>query len=77
MTRIVDRLEAWTLLALGLAAGIVLPHPVTTLLWTAAARAFERAGDDGMTARLTSATKFGGRISARLHGDTLGHMRFA
>jgi hypothetical protein len=74
---LVDRLEAWTLLVLGLAAGIVLPHPVTTVVWTAAARAFERAGDVGMAARLTSATKFGGRISARLHGDAIGHMRFA
>jgi hypothetical protein len=48
---LVDRLEAWTLLALGFAAGIVLPHPVTTALWTAAARAFERAGDVNMVAR--------------------------
>jgi hypothetical protein len=29
----------------------VLPHPVTTALWTAAARAFERAGDVNMVAR--------------------------
>jgi hypothetical protein len=77
MTHIVDRLEAWTLLALGLAAGIVAPHPVTTALWTAAARAFERAGDVGMVARLTSGTKFGGRIRAGLRGDRLSHLRFA
>jgi hypothetical protein len=77
MSVFIDRFEAWTLLILGLAAGIVLPHPVTTVLWTAAARAFERAGDAGLAARLTSATKFGGRISARLHGDTIGHIRFA
>jgi hypothetical protein len=73
----VDRLEAWTLLALGLAAGVVAPHPVTTALWTAAARAFERAGDAGMVARLTSSTKFGRRIRASLRGDTLSHLRFA
>jgi hypothetical protein len=74
---LVTRLEAWTLLALGLAAGIVAPHPVTTALWTAAARAFEQAGDVGMMARLTSGTKFGGRIRAGLRGDTLSHLRFA
>jgi hypothetical protein len=73
----VDRLEAWTLLALGLAAGVVAPHPVTTALWTAAARAFERAGDARMVARLTSSTKFGRRIRASLRGDTLSHLRFA
>ena len=77
MSVFIDRFEAWALLILGLAAGIVLPHPVTTVLWTAAARAFQRAGDRGMAARLTSATKFGGRISARLHGDTIGHIHFA
>ena len=74
---LVNRLEAWTLLALGLAAGIVAPHPVTTALWTAAARAFAHAGDVGMVARLTSGTKFGGRIRAGLRGDTLSHLRFA
>lgn len=74
---LVTRLEAWTLLALGLAAGIVAPHPVTTALWTAAARAFEQAGDVRMVARLTSGTKFGGRIRAGLRGDTLSHLRFA
>jgi hypothetical protein len=73
----IDRLEAWTLLTLGLAAGIVLPHPVTTALWTASARSFERAGDVGMVARLTSGTKFGRRIRAGLRGDTLSHLRFA
>lgn len=77
MTRIFDRLEAWTLLALGLAAGIVAPHPVTTALWTASAQAFRRAGDTGMVARLTSGTKFGGRIRAGLRGDTMSHLRFA
>jgi hypothetical protein len=77
MTHLIDRLEAWTLLALGLAAGIVAPHPVTTALWTAAARAFQRAGDIGMVSRLTSGTKFGGRIRARLRGDRLSHLRFA
>jgi hypothetical protein len=72
-----DRLEAWTLLALGLAAGIVLPHPVTTTLWTAAARAFGPAGDAGMVSRLTSGTKFGQRIKAGLRGRTSAHLRFA
>lgn len=75
--RLIDRLEAWTLLVLGLAAGVVLPHPTTTALWTAAARAFTRAGDLGMTARLTSGAKFGRRIRASLRGDTLSHLRFA
>lgn len=77
MSATVDRLEAWILLALGLAAGIALPHPTTTALWTASARAFERAGDAGMVARLTSSTKFGSRIRAGLRGDTLSHLRFA
>jgi hypothetical protein len=72
-----NRLEAWTLLALGLAAGIVAPHPVTTALWTASAQAFQRAGDVGMVARLTSGAKFGGRIRAGLRGDRLSHLRFA
>jgi len=74
---LIDRLEAWTLLALGLAAGVVAPHPVTTALWTGAARAFDRAGDIGMVTRLTSSTKFGARIRACLRGDTLSHLRFA
>jgi hypothetical protein len=77
MTHLIDRLEAWTLLALGLAAGVVAPHPVTTALWTAAARAFGRAGDVGMVSRLTSGTKFGERIRAGLRGDRLSHLRFA
>jgi hypothetical protein len=77
MTRLTHRLEAWPLLVLGLAAGIVAPHPVTTALWTAAARAFERADDADMVARLTSSTKFGRRIRASLRGDTLSHLRFA
>lgn len=77
MSALIDRFEAWTLLALGLAAGVALPHPVTTVLWTAAARAFGRAGDVGMVERLTSATKFGPRIKAGLRGDTLSHLRFA
>uniref|UniRef100_B0T5D7 Uncharacterized protein n=1 Tax=Caulobacter sp. (strain K31) TaxID=366602 RepID=B0T5D7_CAUSK len=77
MNRLTHHLEAWTLLALGLAAGIVLPHPVTTALWTAAARAFERAGDAGMVSRLTSATKFGPWIKAGLRGRTSTHLKFA
>ena len=77
MSTFIDRLEAWTLLALGLAAGVALPHPTTTALWTAAARAFERAGDAGMVARLTSGTKFGSRIKAGLRGRTSPHLRFA
>jgi hypothetical protein len=77
MSIALDRLEAWILLALGLAAGIALPHPTTTALWTAAARAFERSGDVGMVERLTSGTKFGSRIKAGLRGNTLSHLRFA
>ncbi|WP_297507229.1 hypothetical protein [uncultured Caulobacter sp.] len=56
------RLSAWALLLIGALAGIALPHPATTALWTAAARLFRRAGDEAMVARLTSATKFGPRI---------------
>lgn len=77
MSAFIDRFEAWTLLALGLAAGIALPHPTTTALWTAAARAFERAGDAGMVDRLTSGTKFGSRIRAGLGGGALSRLRFA
>ncbi len=77
MSVFIDRFEAWTFLALGLAAGIALPHSVTTTLWTAAARAFARAGDVAMVERLTSGTKFGSRIKAGLRGDTLSHLRFA
>ena len=74
---VIDRIEAWGLLVLGLAAGIIAPHPVTTALWTAAARAFVRAGDARMVERLTSATKFGPRIKAGLRGRTSSHLRFA
>ena len=74
---VIDRAEGFALLALGLAAGIVLPHPATTALWTAAARAFERSGDAPMVERLKSSTKFGSRIRASLRGDTLSHLRFA
>ncbi|NQE65176.1 hypothetical protein [Caulobacter sp. RHG1] len=56
------RVSAWSLLLAGAGAGIVLPHPATTALWTAAGRLFARAGDRAMVARLTSATKFGPRI---------------
>lgn len=63
------RLSGWSLLLAGGAAGIVLPHPVTTALWTAAARLFAKAGDEGMVARLTSATKFGPRIRRGLTRD--------
>jgi len=73
----IDRLEAVALLALGLAAGLVLPHPATTALWTGAARAFLRAGDLGMVERLTSGTKFGPRIRARLRDGAASHMRWA
>ena len=66
MTTAALRVSGWGLLLAGGAAGIVLPHPVTTTLWTAAARLFGRAGDRGMVARLTSATKFGPRIRRRL-----------
>ena len=76
-TAILDRTEGFALLALGWAAGVALPHPVTTALWTAAARAFERLGDVGMVERLTSGTKFGSRIKAGLRGNTLSHLRFA
>jgi hypothetical protein len=61
------RLSAWSLLIAGAGAGIVLPHPVTTRLWTAAARLFALAGDQGMVARLTSAAKFGPKIRRGLH----------
>lgn len=62
MTTAALRVSGWGLLMAGGAAGIVLPHPVTTTLWTAAARLFARAGDQKMVARLLSATKFGSRI---------------
>jgi hypothetical protein len=60
------RILAWSLMVAGGVAGIVLPHPVTTAVWTAATRLFAKAGDAGMVARLTSATKFGPRIRRRL-----------
>lgn len=69
MTTAALRVSGWSLLMAGGAAGIVLPHPVTTTLWTAAARQFDKAGDRGMVARLTSATKFGPRIRRGLVKD--------
>ncbi len=62
MTTTAIRLSGWSLLLAGVGAGIVLPHPVTTALWTAAGKLFARAGDHRMVARLTTATKFGPRI---------------
>ncbi|PVM85249.1 hypothetical protein [Caulobacter endophyticus] len=73
MTRpdpILNRAFGWSLLALGLAAGVVLPHPATTALWSASARAFRRAGDEAMVQRLLSATKFGPRIRRGLKRPT-------
>ncbi|MDR6627697.1 hypothetical protein [Caulobacter segnis] len=69
MTTAALRVSSWSLLLAGGAAGIVLPHPVTTTLWTAAARLFARAGDQKMVARLLSATKFGPRIRRGLAKD--------
>jgi hypothetical protein len=69
MTTAALRVSGWSLLLAGGAAGIVLPHPVTTILWTAAARVFARAGDQRMVARLTSATQFGPRIQSALAKD--------
>ncbi len=66
MTTAALRVSGWSLLLAGGAAGIVLPHPVTTALWSTAARLFDKSGDRGMVARLTSATKFGPRIRRRL-----------
>jgi hypothetical protein len=63
MTATAIRLSGWSLIVAGVGAGIVLPHPVTTTLWTAAARLFERVGDQAMVRRLTSATKFGPRVA--------------
>jgi hypothetical protein len=56
------RLSGWSLLLAGVGAGIVLPHPVTTAFWTAAAKLFAHVGDHGMVARLTAATKFGPKV---------------
>ena len=60
------RAAGWMLLILGAALGIVAPHPFTTAVWTAAARAFARGGDTAMVLRLMSATKFGPRIRRQL-----------
>ncbi|MGH1558355.1 hypothetical protein ACRAWD_12445 [Caulobacter segnis] len=68
MTTAAIRLSGWSLLVAGVGAGIVLPHPVTTTLWTAAARLFDRVGDRRMVARLTAATKFGPRIRRGMDG---------
>jgi len=79
MTATAVRLSGWSLLLAG-AAGIVLPHPIATALWTSAARLFERAGDRDMVARLTSATKFGPRIRrglARERGPAALRLRHA
>lgn len=62
MTTAAIRLSGWSLLLAGVGAGVVLPHPVTTRLWTAAARLFDRVGDQKMVKRLTAATKFGPRV---------------
>ncbi|WP_454758392.1 hypothetical protein [Caulobacter segnis] len=62
------RLSGWSLLIAGVGAGIVLPHPVTTTLWTAAARLFARTGDQKMVRRLTAATKFGPKIRRGMDG---------
>lgn len=67
MTATAIRLSGWSLLVAGAGAGIVLPHPVTTTLWTAAAKLFDRVGDRRMVARLTAATKFGPRIRLGLN----------
>ncbi len=66
MTTAAIRLSGWSLLVAGVGAGVVLPHPVTTALWTLSAKLFGRVGDQGMVRRLTAATKFGPRIRERL-----------
>ncbi|PVM72938.1 hypothetical protein [Caulobacter radicis] len=79
MTRpdpISNRIAGYGLLALGLAAGVVLPHPATTALWSASARAFRRAGDEAMVSRLLSATKFGPRIARGLKRPTAGALYY-
>jgi len=60
------RLAGWLLLVLGAALGVVTPSPVTTAVWTLAARAFARGGDTATPPRLMSATKFGPRIRRNL-----------
>lgn len=72
----IDRLSAWSLLTLGLAAGIVLPHPLVAILWSASARAFRRAGDEAMVERLLSATKFGPRIRRNLSRPSAGALHY-
>jgi uncharacterized membrane protein YbaN (DUF454 family) len=79
MTRpdpILNRALGCGLLALGLAAGVVLPHPATTALWSASARAFRRAGDEAMVSRLLSTTKFGPRIRRGLKRPTAGMLYY-
>lgn len=79
MTRpdpVLNRTVGFGLLALGLAAGVVLPHPVTTALWSASARAFRRAGDEAMVSRLLSTTKFGSRIARGLKRPTAGMLYY-
>ncbi|MBQ1542383.1 MAG: DUF454 family protein [Caulobacteraceae bacterium] len=61
------RLAGWALLAVG-GLGAAIPLAPTTPLWTAAARAFERAGDRAMAERLQGLPKFGARIRRRLRG---------
>lgn len=67
MTTAAIRLSGWSLLIAGVGAGIVLPHPVTTTLWTAAAKLFARVGDQKMVRRLTTAAKFGPRVERGLN----------
>lgn len=68
MTTAAIRLSGWGLLLAGVGAGIVLPHPVTTTLWTASAKLFARTGDYKMVRRLTAATKFGPKIRRGMDG---------
>lgn len=74
--RTANRFAGWSLLALGAAGGVVLPHPTTTALWSASARAFRRAGDEAMVSRLLSATKFGPRIRRGLKRPTAGMLYY-
>ena len=68
------RLAGWLLLMLGAALGVVTPSPVTTAVWTLAARAFARGGDTAMPPRLMSATKFGPRIRRNLNRPAPGRI---